>query len=1155
MRRYIFFFTLCIVVVLTPYEVNAEAKPEFWQPLTAKDFYDLAQGKEVQILPFEQHPVAELERRFGTLDLGGTSNELQQACQIYLELANEIRSDQEELLSSTRTRIETLWGPNRSGETSLWWSPMIKAEPFLLGTVGTRLLQLARFNSYLRGFENTLCTEGKDAELEVASITSDAIGHAAVMMLHPLKDELFNPNDISQDRKLAAFANLARGDARVGSVLVVDPSDDPILSPDGGGYRDGAYFSSVKPTFPFTQNIGPKEAAAREFFSSWQFNFPPYFDYANEIDIAIGLAKRLSKNRSLSISISGLLGEKIQINLRRIKINHLIIHSSIIENLHVDDSNINILDISDLDIKEIFGLNIESQRIHLQRLTPRSLSTTASAGSINFSGAKIGALTVSGLKSLRVVNPNPDLKTAKAEYQVEFDFVLQKASLDSLEVSDSSLSSFYANEVTVTHKSRIRRTVFVHLFALESAQLHSIEFTELVGEEREYLPKYSNRQRLNLSNAQVKNHVDLIDVTLSELWIGRARAGRLNVNVSDISYIWAYQIEILTDVSLSNLTFKRKLSFFGTKGQNITLRNVVGDFSDGSANPNRASQIDFRELDVRGEVALYDALVGDFFVAKSRAKVLRVHNGEFKHINVWGAEFGLVFLRPNIVDKVAAWYLRAQGFEVGKPEKQDFTVNNSIDARFSNIDRLYIGHIQSNTVNWNGLNADRVWIQCTRIKEDIKFTASYIDDFYAHAADANVLGLVDASLNYIWIGREYKSSTEGEEPETPTTPTLSDTSSQIQVTNSSDANGRCRGANAPKGRIGILRLDGAQAHGTTIGTEVTDLIHAARLRTEYLVFFGDAAELGDNSVVSLRNSSVGIFSLPLGMFASENHNKALDLDGATIGKLRLFDERWDAFEIDRGSGKTAVLTEANNGLLMRNKQVPAGSNASKEEYRKLVFDELLPAVQRKAESDSVTYRGADYVFLRQSLEDVGYPSLAREVAVAQNNQYRAVLRSEGALGLYAVYWLGYWINDYGYDNGKALHWLFLIWIFGVLALLAERRLAAKRIDSDEKADPSLQLSPQNLRSVKTPIVSRRPPQQREAAHTRLSYGRKVIESLFLSADRTVPTLTIDENFNRPANHEGAVRRHSALIVFLYLQRFIAFVIVIFMIGGILDVFQ
>lgn len=299
-----------------------------------------------------------------------------------------------------------------------------------------------------------------------------------------------------------------------------------------------------------------------------------------------------------------------------------------------------------------------------------------------------------------------------------------------------------------------------------------------------------------------------------------------------------------------------------------------------------------------------------------------------------------------------------------------------------------------------------------------------------------------------------------------------------------------------------ISMNGAQFNEVRLSGAFNTELSIRGIRASRVLFNDQHISFGSDATINARDARIQNLSVPKAGFRSENSEPiALDLMGSELGVLKWFEPGKD---LTLTRNETPALDTSDVGCaffdcVLRSASMATGPN----QYNPYIYNVLIA-----------------------SAKSLGMNSEARRLLIAKNDDYRKSLANgDGNLGEWLVYFLGKYVNEYGYNNLRGFLWLFAIWAFGALVYSADRwsRLCENSA-SAEFIGPKL-----NQRSL-----------DREAP---------TIYAVFGSLDRTVPTLGLDTEF-------GTVRGlHPVQTSLIYLQRFLAFVVIAIMLGGLFDFFQ
>lgn len=294
-------------------------------------------------------------------------------------------------------------------------------------------------------------------------------------------------------------------------------------------------------------------------------------------------------------------------------------------------------------------------------------------------------------------------------------------------------------------------------------------------------------------------------------------------------------------------------------------------------------------------------------------------------------------------------------------------------------------------------------------------------------------------------------------------------------------------------RIGTMTMIGAHVAELRLSGGFEDKLFLNGLQSDRILFQDGRVRFDRQSEVFMRDVNVGTISAPRLGFRSDDAAVPVDVMGARFNILK-----WYEPGRDLPPGEDDAAVDAADG--------GDGDCA--------FFDCLLASFSAGSGGG---YDPFVYTALRDSASALGMNAEARSLAIAKNDAYRESLTTESwdGWGIWAIYSLGKYINAYGYNNLLGFIWLIGLWIFGVIVLLWPG--SAQNQDGDDNASVVL-----NLPSYR---------------------------AFFASLDRTIPALGLDEAFT----HTRTL--HPARAMLIYLQRFVAFIVVAIILGGLFDFFQ
>ncbi|MDF2142917.1 hypothetical protein [Paenirhodobacter sp. CAU 1674] len=537
---------------------------------------------------------------------------------------------------------------------------------------------------------------------------------------------------------------------------------------------------------------------------------------------------------------------------------------------------------------------------------------------------------------------------------------------------------------------------------------------------------------------------------------------------------------------------------------------------------------------IADEFVVRDVSANELWAGKSEAKVFRITRSTFANeANFWGVNADTMFWSGSKAKKLTAWYSKWHQIQVSDDDNTDTRHPSEIsdlELKFVTVDgHVYFGRSTiDEAIIWS-LSANDVELSCLKIAKTISFEDSSIGSVLAWENDIGRLNLNRVRGNALLFQGTKIPQTSSEPEGDSTKPAPVETAANALT----DAKGECLLTN----RIKVLTLTDAHFDTARIGLPIEKQLYANGATIGSLIVPGNRAAFAPGADLNLRHSKIGSLVLTRKGLSPADGPRSLSIDGAELGRITLFDPAKDdgAMDLPDPDDKEAKDEEA----------PPTASPNGEQDVTALYFDELLPSLGvalkdgRYDRAQPSNYSGTTYGTLRHAALAEGYPELERKIAILQNDHYAAAIASQNPVRK-VFYWLGYHINQYGYDNAQAVVILLVIWLLGALVLHADVIwwLVAK-------------LAVWGLRLLHSPRADR--------IAIPASCPRPRVTGLFFSIDRTIPTLQLDNKFAQPGSEnwfeQSSTRVARGLIALLYLQRLAAFIVIAFMVGGILNVFQ
>jgi len=607
------------------------------------------------------------------------------------------------------------------------------------------------------------------------------------------------------------------------------------------------------------------------------------------------------------------------------------------------------------------------------------------------------------------------------------------------------------------------------------------------------------------------------DVVLEDL------QARMYVTIEDTSVVGslsAISAQVQAEFTLRRVVVGSHVSIDHTSAHRLLIEEITGpgaiEAAEGiaaKAAPNltaigAAVSNELRLTTVRGfgyvslsrssaaVVLVDDVQVPELFFRGLEADALYITNGEFTTIlSGKHAKLGTLEISDTKMQEISATYMEV-----------------------ATAVQIWGSHV-FDTASFYNLTADDFWMTCSTVEVAMNLESSQISQSIGlrqvRAGHIRMWGVRTADVSIHAFNDDAPrpgetseaASAPGDGAETAAEPAPSPMSSEDT----------CKVASS----VDRLNLRSLHAGAVEITGAINEVLNLNDAVAERVSLRGERLQFRDGAVLMARNARIGVFTLApsgLAVDASNNAKMALDISGASIDLLK---------------PHTPILDEGGP------EDISMGADTDpleEEDYRAFYLLAIPQALQRDISFESLDkpigrgYDGAAYRLLRESATSQGYPAIARDIAVQQNDRYSREI-PEDQVGLKAVYFLGQQINEYGYDNTRAVAWLVVLWVIGFLVLnfefIAFFVLAA--VDW--------------LRGTFSPRLEM-PKPWRPAVRPRAN-----LRGIFFSMDRTVPTLGLDKDFDGTGGFVGWRG------VCLYLQRICSFIVILFMIGGALNFFQ
>ena len=572
-------------------------------------------------------------------------------------------------------------------------------------------------------------------------------------------------------------------------------------------------------------------------------------------------------------------------------------------------------------------------------------------------------------------------------------------------------------------------------------------------------------------------------------------------------------------IRLDDNAFKTELSVYGAHPSAFLEISGVTD-ADFDLRHVNSRFLGLQNLRVVGDGVRFDMLHGssrevDLYKVTGPAS-FRLHksNHDFVWVTdtdvtgtleVWSSDIGAFTVRRSTIsDGVTGEFGRFDAFRMWDSNMSEVDLSSShVDTYF------YLSNLTVDaTVDFIGLTATEAHVQCVtaetlildgaNISEYLVLRSLNVEDLKVRdvqIANANISNKALTDDQYAeWSGVPTSPGPEREPSEAGAS--INDGSDTIEETPVSD----CDRAT----RIGSLNLYDSVFGVVNIGVRLQDILIMNHMRAETVRFESERLAMTPGAQIFMRSATIDRLVLAPRLFPRENQDPFLmDVTNSNVGRIDLYNPDRDALsELDKGA---AAMADA--------PMVDAG------DMRTLFARDLPRALSILPDADGqidAPYQPQVYALLRASSSTAGFPDVARRLAIAQNEHFASQLPSDD----YAqrlLYWMGGAINQYGYNSLRGIVLLAAIivlpWVWfnrHLVTWICKCLRRGKRLDRPA------------------------PP---------------VANSFFRSIDRTIPTLQLDEAFSKTHSLSAWDVR------IIYLQRIFGFVVILFILGGVFEVFQ
>lgn len=674
----------------------------------------------------------------------------------------------------------------------------------------------------------------------------------------------------------------------------------------------------------------------------------------------------------------------------------------------------------------------------------------------------------------------------------------------------------------------------------------------------------SGWNRISLSDAQVKN-VTIEDVdgfaSVDNTSDGERETGEyfLSVNLRgaeienltvENAVLWrleAQRAEVHQSARVSKVSFADRISFWESKIDRLIVRDVTDrgdtvseyeaerertvylnhsfindvDFQNVQAKEVNATGSRFYEIDiyegsfekfsmwgsvVEREIHFNQTSVHGFFdLGRVKTDGLRLLGGAYGEIDFWGGNIGTSFVWPQSANTITGWYIKARALVIGDHEEVRNPKIGVVQIRHAQIEtQLNINDIQAEVINLTHTNSNALWLSCIFASNRIDAVSISAKDIYIEKINAEYLNFHDAQAGILYW----------EDQKETLSPQDSDTSD----------------SGCAAGNIAVLDFAGSRFEAVRIAGHISKSLRLSDFRTHSLLFFPGRTSFGPKARFILYSSDIDRLGIPLGLLKNDTESVGMGFGGSKVGRIFLADPNWNGYP-DSVTSQASVTIESGDREIDQPAVIPPQSRSkttvsfgpSEHDYRQFFVNELLPSIWYAVDPETKSsYSASYYNLIRETADSEGFPKLSREISILQNEHF-----TEGMPWISSkLYRLIGSINQYGYNNARAIVILVSIYCigFGILVLeyiYDKRRLMKLGRESEIQS----------------------------------FWPRVFVDSLFMSMDRTVPTLSVDEEYSRPV-HAGVVENRPVwVIAWLYSQRAMAFIVAAALIGGVFDVFQ
>lgn len=580
-----------------------------------------------------------------------------------------------------------------------------------------------------------------------------------------------------------------------------------------------------------------------------------------------------------------------------------------------------------------------------------------------------------------------------------------------------------------------------------------------------------------------------------------ANFGSLYIGESNISEIALQDSTIRDGITIEDSNVGKSINFHDSAIGSAAFRNITAipfasDLAPifGDEDPEGAS-ISGYGATVSGEIS-FDELRGfsRVILGQSESKVIRFTNVDLSEgLNVWGANAEVMLLYGVQFNGA----IEGPHASIGR-----IGVYNSIE-RPSQIEEVSLSYLRSDrgvafnnflggNIAFNNAVLGSFDIDCATLAGSLELDNTFVDGLLM-LSNVSAIGLKGNFLHADRLRIDYPAV-------------------NAETTTSDDAGLQfSKPCERPRGIQGLL-LPSATIDSLFSELQPNAFVNFREIASTSttLVQARNASTVAASIKLDIRNANLGRLMIDPQLFQGQRddgRSQSIDLTGATFSSIRVAD----------------FSADDTNGFVISSQQ-DYGS------YRDLLYNAILPALGLSVDKRADTpYRGADYIALRNAALVAGFPDIERTLAIAQNDHYGL---QSGNSFIRSVYFISSAINQYGYNNGRAIVWLIAIWFMGWLLLISPNAIsAAAKLDGASSGESKSRVSQK---------------------------GSPFLLSMFLSLDRTIPVLNLDAKFSEiydNSSFESTSRLWGGLFRYgLYVQRILAYMVLLFMLGGVFNIF-